>query len=302
MKNNINFIKIIKPAGLTSLLLMIATIILLFTKGINFGLDFTGGTLVQIKTQGETSAFEIENQLKKANIMNPTIQNLGNNSKFIIRSQNTGNTSKTSQLIFQEIQKINPEAKIEKVEFIGASIGEELSESGIVALITAFISILIYVGLRFEFRFAIGAIFSLIHDVTLTLGFFAATQLTFDLTALAAILAIIGYSLNDTIVVFDRIRENIRKNIKENIKNTINNAINETLSRTLITSLTTLIVVAVLFFVGGDSIYIFSATLGIGLMIGTYSSIYIAAASLLATGVKREDLLVEIKNKDKILI
>jgi preprotein translocase subunit SecF len=195
--------------------------------------------------------------------------------------------------------KNDTEIDVRRVEFVGPQVGDELTEQGGLAMLYALIGILIYVSLRFEYRFAIGSVVALIHDVVITLGFFSLTRIEFDLTVLAAILAIIGYSLNDTIVVFDRIRETFLKMRKGTSQEIVNRALNDTLSRTLMTSLTTLLVVLALFIFGGEVIHAFSIALLFGIVIGTYSSIYIASNTILAMGVSKEDLLPPVKEDDE---
>jgi preprotein translocase subunit SecF len=195
--------------------------------------------------------------------------------------------------------KHETEIDVRRVEFVGPQVGDELTEQGGLAMLYALIGILIYVSLRFEYRFAIGSVVALIHDVVITLGFFSLTRIEFDLTVLAAILAIIGYSLNDTIVVFDRIRETFLKVRKGTSQEIVNRALNDTLSRTLMTSLTTLLVVLALFMFGGEVIHAFSIALLFGIIIGTYSSIYIASNTILAMGVSKEDLLPPVKEDDE---
>ena len=181
--------------------------------------------------------------------------------------------------------------ELRRVEFVGPQVGDELTEDGALAVLVALMAILMYVAVRFEWRFAVGSVAALVHDVTITLGFFSVTQLEFDLTVLAAVLAVIGYSLNDTIVVFDRIRENFRKIRKGTPEEVINTSINQTLSRTLITSLTTLVVLLALFFLGGEIIHNFSLALILGIVVGTYSSIYVASTAALMLGVSKADLM-----------
>jgi protein-export membrane protein, SecD/SecF family len=201
-------------------------------------------------------------------------------------------SSELSDKVFAALSKAaDGRVELRRVEFVGPQVGDELTEDGALAVLVALMAILMYVAVRFEWRFAVGSVAALVHDVTITLGFFSVTQLEFDLTVLAAVLAVIGYSLNDTIVVFDRIRENFRKIRKGTPEEVINTSINQTLSRTLITSLTTLVVLLALFFLGGEIIHNFSLALILGIVVGTYSSIYIASTAALMLGVSKADLM-----------
>jgi preprotein translocase subunit SecF len=229
------------------------------------------------------------------------VQNFGSIHDVLIRlpvieSENMAQLS--NEVVSMLKEKQNVEIDVRRVEFVGPQVGEELTEQGGLAMLYALIGILIYVAFRFEYRFAIGSVVALVHDVILTLGFFSLTRIEFDLTVLAAILAIIGYSLNDTIVVFDRIRETFLKVRKGSSEEIVNTALNQTLSRTLMTSLTTLLVVLSLYTFGGEVIHAFSIALLLGILVGTYSSIYIASNTILFMGVSKEDLMPPVKEDD----
>ena len=269
--------------------LMAIAIGVLATQGLNFGIDFTGGTLIEIGYQRSADLKKIREQLAGADIGDAVVQNFGSSRDVLVRiAPREGlNSAKLSTQVLEAL----PGAEMRRVEFVGPQVGEELTEQGGLAMLYALIGILIYVAMRFEWRFALGAVAALIHDVVVVVGAFSLTQMSFDLPVLAAVLAVIGYSLNDTIVVFDRIRENFRKVRKGTPVDVVNTSLNNTLARTLITSLTTLIVLSALFFLGGELIHSFAAALIVGVVIGTYSSMYVASTSALALGITRADLM-----------
>ena len=269
--------------------LMAIAIGVLATQGLNFGIDFTGGTLIELGYQRSADLKKIREQLAGADIGDAVVQNFGSSRDVLVRiAPREGlNSAKLSTQVLEAL----PGAEMRRVEFVGPQVGEELTEQGGLAMLYALIGILIYVAMRFEWRFALGAVAALIHDVVVVVGAFSLTQMSFDLPVLAAVLAVIGYSLNDTIVVFDRIRENFRKVRKGTPVDVVNTSLNNTLARTLITSLTTLIVLSALFFLGGELIHSFAAALIVGVVIGTYSSMYVASTSALALGITRADLM-----------
>ncbi|MFT7234817.1 MAG: preprotein translocase subunit SecF [Methylophagaceae bacterium] len=293
-KTNFNFMSKRKIAAVFSVLLILASIGSLITNSLNFGIDFTGGTMLELSYQEEVKLNTIRTTLEQNGYGDAIVQNFGSIHDVLIRLpvHSTENMAELSNRIVAALQAGN-DAKIDvrRVEFVGPQVGEELTEQGGLAMLYALFGILIYVSFRFEYRFAIGSVVALVHDVILTLGFFSITQLEFDLTVLAAILAIIGYSLNDTIVVFDRIRETFLKVRKGTSVEIVNLALNATLSRTLMTSFTTLLVVSSLFVFGGEVIHAFSIALLLGIIIGTYSSVYIASNTILFMGVSKADLI-----------
>lgn len=297
----INFVGMKKPAMFFSIALIVASIVALFVNGLNFGIDFTGGTVIEIGYKESADVDKIRQTLSKANF-EASVQHFGTAKDVLIRltPQEGEDKSKVGEIVFNILKAENPDIELRRVEFVGPQIGDELRDQGGTAMLLALAGILIYVTLRFEFRFSVGAIIALVHDVIITVGFFAITQIEFDLTILAAILAIIGYSLNDTIVVFDRIRENYLKLRKVNSEESVNISINQTLSRTLVTSLTTLLVLIALFYFGGKVIHGFSLAMIIGVVVGTYSSIFVASSSLLMMGVTREALLPPEKEDDEL--
>ena len=301
-QTNFNFMGKRKIAALFSLILIIIAIVSLVTQSLNFGIDFTGGTMIEVAYQEETDLNQIRNTLEQAGFENAIVQNFGSIHDVLIRlpvieSENMAEVSNQVVAILQA--EHSTPIDVRRAEFVGPQVGEELTEQGGLAMLYALIGILIYVSLRFEYRFAIGSVVALVHDVLITLGVFSLFQLEFDLTVLAAILAIIGYSLNDTIVVFDRIRETFLKVRKGSSEEIVNRALNDTLSRTLMTSVTTLLVVVSLFIFGGEVIHAFSIALILGIVVGTYSSIYIASNTVLAMGVSKADLMPVEKEGDQ---
>jgi preprotein translocase subunit SecF len=300
---NINFMSKRMLAAVFSMFLVVGSIASLVTNGLNFGIDFTGGTMIELGYQQEANLNEIRDTLEKGGHGDATVQNFGSVHDVLIRLPVTEskNMAELSNEVVAMLQaEVETKIDVRRVEFVGPQVGEELTEQGGLAMLYALIGILIYVSLRFEYRFAIGSVVALIHDVVITLGFFSILQIEFDLTVLAAILAIIGYSLNDTIVVFDRIRETFLRLRKGSSEEIVNKALNDTLSRTLMTSVTTLLVVLALFTFGGEVIHAFSIALLLGIVIGTYSSIYIASNTILTMGVSKEDLMPVQKEGDEV--
>ncbi|WP_018294158.1 protein translocase subunit SecF [Mariprofundus ferrooxydans] len=287
---NINFIGKRKLAMAISALMIIISLGMLATKGLNFGIDFTGGTLVEIKFDKPAKIADIRSAISPKGYGNAVIQEFGSPEEILIRVQNReGEKSSTiSTAILDSLNaKFTADAvEMRRVEFVGPQVGDELTHAGIMAVLISMLAILIYVTFRFEFRFALGADAALLHDITIVLGLFAITGKEFTLPVIAALLTVIGYSLNDTIVVFDRIRENFAANRKrknpEDEALIANNAINQTLGRTLMTSFTTLLVVFALFLFGGEVIHDFAFALIAGIGVGTYSSIFIASPIMLS--------------------
>jgi len=292
--SNFNFMSKRMHASVVSVVLIIVAIVALSTRGLNFGLDFSGGTLIELGYSHAVDLNKVRSDLETAGYNNAVVQNFGTSQDIIVRlapQEGKSNSDISTQVIEVLSADANEKIEMRRVEFVGPQVGEELAEDGGLAVLYALICIFIYVFFRFEWRFAVGAVIALFHDVLITLGVFSLLQLDFDLTILAACLAVIGYSLNDTIVVFDRIRENFRKMRKGTSEEIVNTSLNQTLARTLMTSLTTLLVLVALFVVGGELIHGFATALIIGVLVGTYSSIYIASSSLLTLGVSKEDLM-----------
>lgn len=302
-KTNFNFMGKRKLAALFSGVLIIAAITSLVLQGLNFGIDFTGGTMIEVAYEEEANLDNIRGVLEQGGFDDALVQNFGSIHEVLIRLPiiESQNMAELSNQVVAVLQADNAtEIDVRRVEFVGPQVGEELTEQGGLAMLYALIGILIYVSLRFEYRFAIGSVMALVHDVVLTLGFFSILQLEFDLTVLAAILAVIGYSLNDTIVVFDRIRETFLRMRKGSSEEIVNRALNDTLSRTMMTSVTTLLVVFSLFIFGGEVIHAFSIALMLGIIVGTYSSIYIASNTVLSMGISKADLMPVEKDDDGV--
>ena len=300
VSKEINFLGIRKLALIVSVVLMLISIASLVVFKLNVGIDFTGGSVIEVGYQKSVDLQPIRQTLTENGYGDAIVQHFGSAREVMIRlvPQEDQNKSELSTNIIQILSdQSTEELDVRRVDFVGPQVGEELREDGGLAVLYAMIAILIYVSLRFEYRFSLGAVAALIHDVIITLGVFSILQLEFDLSVLAAILAVIGYSLNDTIVVFDRIRENFRKIRKKSALEITNTSINQTISRTLITSLTTLLVLTSLYVFGGEVIESFAIALIIGVIVGTYSSIYIASGTALALGISRSDLLVPEKGE-----
>ena len=296
-KLTIDFMSKRRLAYVFSGVLLLVALASVLTQGLKLGIDFTGGTLVEVAYPQPTEASTVRKVLAAQGFPDAVVQAF-NSKDLLIRlaPQQDIKPSELSERVFS-VLNASADGKVElrRQEFVGPQVGGELTEKGALAMIYTLILVLIYVAFRFEWRFAVGSVIALIHDVVITIGVFSLFQLEFDLSVLAAILAVLGYSLNDTIVVFDRIRENFRKMRKGSPDEITNRSLNQTLSRTLMTSWTTLIVLLSLFFLGGDSIHNFSLALIIGVFIGTYSSIYVASSSVLAMGISKEDLMPPVK-------
>ncbi|GAA5140642.1 protein translocase subunit SecF [Thalassotalea piscium] len=301
LKETVNFMSYRKYAMAFSVILMIAALSSLFVNKLNFGLDFTGGTLIEVGFENSADLKQLREILANDGYGDAVVQLYGSSRDVVIRlAQRDGVKAEMlgNQILSLLKDGTGQELVMRRIEFVGASVGDELTEQGGLAMLTALLCILVYVAFRFEWRFALGSVFSLFHDVLLTLGLFSFLQLEFDLTVMAAILAVIGYSLNDTIVVSDRVRENFRKVRDANAEETINISLTQTLSRTVITSITTLLVLAALFYQGGALIHGFATALLFGVFVGTYSSIYVASAVALALGVSKEDMIPEVVEKE----
>lgn len=289
LNSNYNFIGKRKPAIILSAFLILVSISSFLIQGLNWGIDFSSGYVVQLKFDNKISITEIRNTFEANDINDAVIQSFGSNKEVLIKLKEDSNFNKESinNFLIKSFSNENP-FKIIKLEFVGSQIGEELRDKGEWAMLVALLSILVYIGFRFEFIYGIGAIIALIHDVIITLGFFSIFQIEFNLSVLSAALAVIGYSLNDTIVVYDRIRENTRVVKTDRYDNLLNNSVNQTLSRTVITSLTTMFVLVSLYLLGGAAVELFALAMMIGILVGTYSSIFIASTSLLLLGANAE--------------
>ena len=293
---NIDFMGKRNFALVFSLVLIAAALVSLPVRSLNFGLDFTGGTLIEVSFPTAPDISDVRGRLADGG-MDAMVQTFGAANDIVVRippAEEEESSAEISTRVLEALgQSTEGEIDVRRVEFVGPQVGEELTEQGILAVIYALIGIFIYVMMRFQWRFSVGAVAALVHDVLITMGAISLLRIEFDLTVVAALLAVIGYSLNDTIVLFDRIRENFpRLGSKLTPTEVVNTSVNQTLSRTLMTSLTTLLVLIALFYFGGEIIHGFAATLIIGVLIGTYSSIYVASTSLLALGVSKYDLMV----------
>lgn len=276
----IDFIRFHKVALVMSIFFMLGSLALVFVKGLNFGIDFAGGILIEARIDGDFEVGQVRHLLSTA-AKEVQIQNVGEKDLLIRLSK----SDEDQQIIIKKIQEILSEnfgnVEYRKIDYVGPQVGGELILKGLLALVLSFIFIMIYIWVRFDWQFGFGGIFALIHDAIITLGFFAITQLEFNLTSIAAILTIIGYSINDSVVIYDRIRENIRRNKKMDLGILINSSINSTLSRTVMTAGVTLVSILALIFFGGEVLHSFSVATFFGIAIGTYSSIYISAPILL---------------------
>jgi preprotein translocase subunit SecF len=293
-KTNIDFMSRRKIALVFSTVMIIASITSLATRGLNFGLDFTGGTLIEVGFQTAPDTTDVRNNLSDAGF-DSIVQTYGAATDIVVRippSEFEESSAELSTRVLAALsQGVEGEIEMRRVEFVGPQVGDELKEQGILAVIYAMVGVFLYVMFRFQWRFSVGAVAALFHDIMISIGVISLVQIEFDLTVVAAILAVVGYSLNDTIVLFDRIRENFPRYRKRQPVDVVNTSINETLSRTLMTSTTTLMVLLALFFFGGEIIHGFAFTLITGVVIGTYSSIYVASTALLMLGVSKFDLM-----------
>ena len=294
----IDFVGKRKFAMIFSAVLLVLSIASISFQGLKFGIDFTGGTLIELGYEKTADLEDIRLKLSEGDFKGTNVQYFGSDTEVLIQLEPQEVSS--AKLSSSIIRMLGDGIDVRRVEFVGPKVGEELTNDGGLAMLYALIGILIYVAFRFEYGFALGSIAALVHDVIITLGIFSILQIEFDLTVLAAILAVIGYSLNDTIVVFDRIRENFLSTRQVEAGPIINEALNQTLSRTLMTSLTTLLVLLALFYLGGEVIHSFAGALLIGVIIGTYSSIYVASSMILALGISKEDMLPSEKEKKEI--
>ena len=288
-----NFLSVRYVAMALSILLMLISLGSLITKGLNKGIDFTGGFLIEVSYQQAPTISQVRSDLAGGGFPEAIVQNFGGSKDLMIRilpREGIDNKAVGKQII-EILNNSSNKAELRGSEFIDPQVGEELTDQGGLAMIFALIMIMIYIIIRFQWKFSIGAVAALIHDVLITIGVFSFFQISFDLAVLAAILAVVGYSLNDTIVIFDRIRENFRLIRKMETLSILNKSVNQTISRTIITSSTTLLVLLALYLIGGKSLEGFSLALIIGVIVGTYSSIYVATTSIFLLDVSTSDLL-----------
>lgn len=304
IKKDIPFMKYAKVTSYVSAATFILAVVFLVWKGLNLGVDFTGGTVMEVRYAKAAEIQSIREYLATHGYADTSVQNFGASQDVLIRLPvKQGVTSaKISEQVMAILQQQSPDVKLQRVEFVGPQVGKELLYDGSLALLAVSAGIVLYLALRFEWRFAVGAIVATFHDVVIIAGMFAFFQWEFSLTVLAALLAILGYSVNDTVVVFDRIRENFRKMRKGSVPEIIDNAITQTLSRTVITHVTTQLMVFSMLFLGGEILYYFALALTIGIVVGTYSSVLVASPIVMWLGVSREDFIKAKKsNAEEVL-
>ncbi len=300
-ETHIDFMGMRRYIGVLSITLWLLSLGLLCTKGLNFGLDFTGGTQIEARFVQETCPTTIREHLEQDGFTSVRVQQFGSTRDILIRVANPEESEgeqKVSDKIKVTLTKHNDDIEIRRVEFVGSEVGEQLVEQGGIAVLISILATMLYIGMRFEYRLAVSAAIGLCHDGVLILGAFSLFGFEFDLATLASVLAVLGYSLNDTIVVFDRVRENFRKVRKKTPFQIMNLSINQTLSRTIMTSWMTLLVVLALLFFGGQVLFGFSMAFFLGILIGTFSSIYVSSALALWLGLSRSDLLPKSKPVD----
>ena len=292
MNFNIPFMRFRIMAGIFSLSLLVISVASLGLRGLNFGLDFSGGTLIEVSYEEVADLSKVRDLMTNNGFDDFQVVNFGSNSDVLIKVADKDGNSQLGDVIFNFLQEADSKTELKRIEFVGPQIGSELRDQGGLGMLVALGMILLYVAFRFQYKFALGAVTALAHDVLIILGLFSIFAWDFDLTVLAALLAVIGYSLNDTIVVSDRIRENFRGERGFEPEEIVNRSLNQTLSRTLITSFTTLLVLFALFFFGGEMIRGFSQALIIGVLVGTYSSIYVVANMLLILSITQDDMAI----------
>lgn len=301
--SNIDFLGWRKISIAISIVLMIVSVFLITTRGLNYALDFTGGVLVEVTYDQPVEIGQVREALETGGIHNALVQSLGGTREVSIRLQPEGDNKEADKIaanVLDKLKATRQDVTLKRHDFVGPQVGEELRTDGLIAVVFVIIGIMIYIGIRFEKRFAIAAIASEIHDTILTVGFFALTQREFDLTVLASVLAVVGYSINDKVVVFDRVRELFRLTRKAEPYEILNKAINQTLSRTIMTSLTTSLSMFALYFFGGPAVHGFALTMLIGIVIGTLSSIFFANPILYWLGVSKKDLMPVTKENPEL--
>ena len=282
MTRNINFVSKFRKANIFSLIIFILSIIFIFFKGLNYGIDFKGGTLIELRTDTSISASAIRDSLKSMNLGDINVKKFGKEGDYLIKveQKNTNNSNLIPEIKKTLADNLNADVDFRRVENVGPKVSSELLESSIIAISLALAAMLFYIWIRFEWQFSIGSIIALFHDVTITLGIFSVLSLEINLSIIAAVLTIVGYSMNDTVVIYDRIRENLLKYTKISISDISNLSINETLSRTIITSITTLLALISIYILGGEILRGFSFAMILGVIIGTYSSMFVASPIL----------------------
>lgn len=301
IETHIDFFKVRKIAYALSLALIVISIASLATRGLNFGIEFRGGVVIEAGFPDTVELEPIRTALEADGIERSIVQHFGSSREVSIQllAGENENLAQTRDHIMEILRTVDAGAELRRAEFVSAQVGRELAEAGGLATLFALLMILAYVSFRFQWKFSLGAVAALVHDVIITVGFFSIIQLTVDLAVLAAVLAVIGYSLNDTIVIFDRIRENLLKMRRRSTEDVVNSSLNQTLSRTIMTGVTTMLVLIALYVLGGEAVAGFSIALIVGVLIGTYSSIYIASETALALKVTPTDLLPPQPDKDE---
>ena len=290
----INYMRWRKLAAVISILLVVGSIVSLATRGLALGLDFTGGVQIEVGYQQDANLETIRQQLRGAGYDNPVVVHFGSDKDVLIKFQ-AESIEGVEQKVISALTVNGEQVELRRLEFVGPQVGEELRDQGGLGILVALMAVMLYVSIRFQYKFAVGAVLGLIHDVIITVGIFSFFRLDVDLTVLAALLAVIGYSINDTIIVYDRIRENFRIIRDTDPVDIINESLTQVLVRTVYTSLTTLLVLFALFYFGGELIHNFAIALIIGVVIGTSSSIYVAANTILFMKISREDLIPTVK-------
>jgi preprotein translocase subunit SecF len=300
IESHIQFLKVRKVAFAISAVLVLVSLASLATRGLNFGIEFRGGVVIEAGFPESVDLPPIRSALEAAGIDRTVVQHFGSSREVTVQlmAEEGADAAGTRDRVMDVLRSVDAAAELRRVEFVGPQVGRELAEQGGLAALFALLMILAYVSFRFQWKFSLGAVAALVHDVIITLGFFSLIQMSFDLAVLAALLAVIGYSLNDTIVIFDRIRENMLKMRRKSTEEVMDSSLNQTLSRTIMTGVTTLLVLLALYFLGGEAIAGFSVALIIGVLIGTYSSIYIASPTALALKVTSLDLIPPQPDKD----
>ncbi|MGR8930331.1 MAG: protein translocase subunit SecF [Gammaproteobacteria bacterium] len=292
---HVDFLGKRKPAFIFSSILLLVSVVSFFVNGLSFGIDFTGGSVYEMHFNQSVDLNSMRKTMEEKGFADANVQHFGNSEEVLLRLKPIDNI-KQQELSRQVLEAANASqaepGELRRVEFVGPQVGDELLDDGGLALLFAFVGVLIYVSIRFEWKFSVGAVAALIHDATITLGLFSLFGWEFDMTVLSAVLAIIGYSINDTIVVYDRIRETFRSSRNTSVEEITNNALNETLGRTILTSFTVFLTVLALVFLGGKTIHGFAIAMLIGVLVGTYSSIYVASAITLALGLNKDDLII----------
>ena len=298
---NIDFMQHRRWVGILSILAVLVSVLLLATRGLNLGLDFSGGTLMEFHFQQPTAIEPVRDHLQQNHFADANVVRFGTDTDVMVRTREQLNQEQGASVEASLSQALGNPAELRRLEFVGPQIGEELREDGGLGLLAAMLVVMLYVAIRFQYKFSLGAVVALVHDVIITLGFFSLFYWEFDLTVLASVLALIGYSLNDTIVVSDRIRENFRAVRNMNPVAMVNLSLNQVLGRTIITGLTTLLVLVVLYFFGGETLKSFALALIIGIIVGTYSSIYVASNLVLALNITQQDLMPPVENQGEEL-